>query len=85
MSRADCIACPSSQCPGFRASSPVSVIDAAAWQPWPRFAVTMLAAAVQQRLVTVDQLDEGLRIVGRVRHKQWMRLALRDIAGEPSR
>ena len=61
--------------------SAVSVIDAAAWQPYPRFAVTMLAAAVQQRFVTVEQLDDALRIVGRVRHKHWMRLALLDIAG----
>lgn len=59
----------------------ISVIDAAAWQPYPRFAVTMLAAAVQQKFATVSELDDGLRIVGRVRHKNWMRLALRDIAG----
>lgn len=59
----------------------VSVIDAAAWQVHPRFAVSMVAAAVQQRFATVAQLDDALRIVGRVRHKNWMRLALLDIAG----
>ena len=29
-----------------------SAIDAAAWQPWPRFACAMVAAVVQQRLAT---------------------------------
>lgn len=58
-----------------------STIDAAAWQPWPRFAVTMMAAAVQQRLCTVEQLDQALARVGQVRHKAYMRLALGDIAG----
>ena len=29
-----------------------SAIDAAVWQPWPRFACRMVAAAVQQRLCT---------------------------------
>ena len=33
----------------------ISVIDAAAWQPYPRFAVTMLAAAVQQKFATVER------------------------------
>ncbi|QDP95637.1 hypothetical protein FOE78_06700 [Microlunatus elymi] len=37
--------------------------------------------AVQQRLCTVEQLDEALGRVGRVRHKRYMRLALVDIAG----
>jgi hypothetical protein len=40
----------------------------------------MLAAVVQQRLTTVGALDAAMRIVGRVRHKAFMRLALRDIA-----
>ena len=58
-----------------------SAVDAAAWQPWPRFAMTMMAAAVQQRISTVVELDQALARCGRVRHKQYMRLALRDIAG----
>lgn len=58
-----------------------SVIDAAAWQRWPRFACLMVAAAVQQRLCTPDELDEALHYVGRVRHKQYMRITLRDVAG----
>lgn len=67
---------------GLRVVDPaVSVIDAGAWQPNPRFAATMLAAAVQQHLCTVAQLDEALAVVGRVRHKNWMRLALLDISG----
>lgn len=58
-----------------------SAIDAAAWQDWPRFAMTMMAAVVQQRQCTVDQLDQALARVGRVRHKAYIRLALRDIGG----
>jgi hypothetical protein len=57
-----------------------SVLDAAAWQPHPRFAVAMVGAAVQQRLVTSDELDEALRTVGRIRHKQYLREAVRDAA-----
>ena len=58
-----------------------SAIDAAAWQRWPRFAMTMMAAVVQQRVTTVQALDLALATCGRVRHKQYMRVALRDIAG----
>lgn len=58
-----------------------SAVDAAAWQPWPRFACALLAAVVQQRLCTAAQLDQCLAEVGRVRHKQYMRLAVADIAG----
>ena len=64
-----------------RTETPRSVIDAAAWQRWPRFACLMIAAAVQQRLCTAVDLGEALRYVGRVRHKKYMRLALRDAAG----
>ncbi len=58
-----------------------SVLDAAAWQPHPRYAAGVLAAAVQQRLTTVRDLDDELPHVGRVRHKQRMRLTLADVAG----
>jgi hypothetical protein len=58
-----------------------SAIDAAAWQPWPRFAMAMAAAVVQQRICRVEEVEEVMRTVGRVRHKQYLRLALRDIAG----
>lgn len=57
-----------------------SVIDAGAWQPFPRFACLLLAASVQQRLTTETRLNAALATVGRVRHKQYMRLALADIA-----
>lgn len=57
-----------------------STIDAAAWQPYPRFACLMLAAAVQQRVTTAAELDQALRFVGRVRHKAYLRLVLGDIA-----
>ncbi len=58
-----------------------STIDAAAWQRWPRFAVTLLTASVQQRLCAPDELDAALALAGRVRHKRYMRLALADIRG----
>ncbi len=63
-----------------RTEDPRSVIDAAAWQPWPRFACLMLAAAVQQRLCTPAELEHALSYVGRVRHKAYLRVALADIA-----
>lgn len=63
-----------------RTENPRSVIDAAAWQPWPRFACLMLAAAVQQRLCTPPELEHALSYVGRVRHKAYLRMALADIA-----
>ena len=58
-----------------------SAIDAAAWQPWPRFACAQVAAVVQQRLCTADDLDRAMRYVGRVRHKAHLREAIRDIRG----
>jgi hypothetical protein len=58
---------------------PRSAIDAGAWQRWPRFACAMLAAAVQQRMCTADQLAATLATVGHVRHKAHMRLAIADI------
>jgi hypothetical protein len=63
-----------------RTENPRSVVDAAAWQPWPRFACLMLAAAVQQRLCTPADLEHALSYVGRVRHKAYLRVALADIA-----
>jgi hypothetical protein len=63
-----------------RTATPRSVLDAAAWQPHPRFAATMVAAAVQQRLVTPAELRDELRRVGRIRHKQYLREAVLDAA-----
>ena len=56
-----------------------SVLDAAAWQPFPRFACLMVAAAVQQRVTTPASLAEAMRTVGRIRHKAYLRLALADV------
>jgi hypothetical protein len=58
-----------------------SAIDAAAWQPWPRFACALLAAVVQQRLCTAEELDGAMHHVGRIRHKAHLREAIRDIRG----
>ncbi|MGI8434078.1 MAG: hypothetical protein ACR2LE_04995 [Nocardioidaceae bacterium] len=58
-----------------------SAIDAAAWQRSPRFAVTVLAASVQQRLCSVEQLLAALDDAGRVRHRRHIRWALVDIQG----
>jgi hypothetical protein len=60
---------------------PRSALDAAAWQPHRRYACAVLAAVVQQRLCTAQELADELRFVGRVRHKQPMRLAIADIGG----
>ena len=58
-----------------------SALDAGAWQPYPRYACGVVAAVVQQRICTALQLSEALASVGRVRHKQQMRLAIHDVAG----
>lgn len=60
---------------------PRSALNAGGWQPHARYACGLLAATVQQRICTVDELSDALRHVGRIRHKQPMRLALRDIGG----
>jgi hypothetical protein len=60
---------------------PRSALDAAAWQPSRRYACAVLAAVVQQRICTPEELNDALRFVGRIRHKQAMRLAIHDIAG----
>lgn len=64
-----------------RTATARSALDAAAWQPWPRFACALVAAVVQQRLCTVAALDEALQKVGRIRHKAHLRAVLVDIAG----
>jgi hypothetical protein len=58
-----------------------SAIDAAAWQPWPRFACARVAAVVQQRLCTAGDLERAMQYVGRVRHKAHLRESIRDIRG----
>lgn len=64
-----------------RTSTARSTLDAAAWQPWPRFACALLSAVVQQRLCTAAALEEALATVGRIRHKAHLRAVLGDIAG----
>jgi hypothetical protein len=58
-----------------------SAIDRASWQPHPRFAFAMVAAAVQQRLTRPDLLAIELRRAGRIRHAHHLRLALADVTG----
>jgi hypothetical protein len=58
-----------------------SAIDAGAWQPHVRYACGVLAAVVQQRICSAPDLATALVNVGRVRHKQAMRLAIADISG----
>jgi hypothetical protein len=58
-----------------------SAIDAAAWQPHVRYACALLAAVVQQGICSPLDLAATLATVGRVRHKQPMRLAIADITG----
>ncbi|MGW8565911.1 hypothetical protein [Isoptericola sp. NPDC055881] len=58
-----------------------AAVDAAAWQPTWRTAAGLMAAVVQQRLVTTDDLFAMLDTVGAVRHRKVMRLALADVVG----
>jgi hypothetical protein len=54
-------------------------VGRSAWQPYPRFACLVVAAAVQQRLTTAARLDAAMRTVGRIRHKAYLRLAIADV------
>ena len=58
-----------------------SIIDGATWSRYPRRACAILCAAVQQRLVTAEQLAAELAIAGSVRHVQIMREILGDVGG----
>ncbi|WP_407316852.1 hypothetical protein UQW22_10465 [Isoptericola halotolerans] len=58
-----------------------AAVDAAAWQRSWRTAAGLMAAVVQQRLASTDELFGMLDAVGKVRHRRTMRLALADIAG----
>jgi hypothetical protein len=64
-----------------RTRNPRAVIDAATWSKWPRRACAILCAAVQQRLVTVAQLEAELQAAGQIRHVAIMRDILGDIGG----
>ncbi len=66
--------------PGIpRVSNARGTIDAGAWQRWPRFACAMMAAVVQQRMCTPDDLRVALDTCGAIRHRRHMQLALLDI------
>ena len=56
-------------------------VDAAAWQESPRTAVGLLAAVVQQRKASPDQLWDQLERVGQVRFRDLMRRSVADIRG----
>ena len=55
-----------------------AVVDAAAWERWPRAAAGLTLAAVQQRIVTVTEIGAELALAGRVRHRAVVRGALLD-------
>lgn len=58
-----------------------AVVDAAAWERWPRAAAGLTIAAVAQRLVTVSEISAELALAGRVRHRAIVRDALLEAAG----
>lgn len=58
-----------------------AVIDSAAWKSSPRLACALVAAAVQQRIATPEQLAQELSGAGMVRHRRVLASALQDIAG----
>ena len=58
-----------------------AVVDAAAWERWPRAASGLTIAAVQQRIVTVTEVSAELALAGRVRHRAVVRDALLEASG----
>lgn len=67
--------------PPPRSSVERAAVDAASWTPHPRSCAGLLAAVVQQRLMTAPRLLEELDLAGRIRHRRLMRLTLLDIEG----
>jgi hypothetical protein len=58
-----------------------AVIDMAAWATTSRGACAALAAAVQQRLTTVDHLRTELQVAGRINRRGLIAATLNDIEG----
>lgn len=64
--------------PGVHAPAPAALVAAASMRS-SRAACAILAAAVQQRLVTAAHLATALRGAGRIRHRAVLTAAVRDI------
>jgi hypothetical protein len=60
---------------------PRAAVDAASDLPNPRWACGLLAATVQQRLASAEQLRDELKRRIRARYRKVMRAAVEDIAG----
>jgi hypothetical protein len=58
-----------------------ALIDMATWSSTPRKACAVLAAGVQQRLVTVQQLRDELDRAGKIRYHRLLGPVLHDIEG----
>lgn len=58
-----------------------AAIDAASWKVSAKAGCALLAAVVQQRMVTAAQLSAQLENAGAIRHKRILRSSLFDIAG----
>lgn len=63
---------------GVHAAAPALVVAAGSMNS-PRSACGILAAGVQQRLVSADELTAALKAAPRVRHRATLRLAVLDI------
>jgi len=73
---------PGERLPGLpRTTVARSAVDAAVRMRSARWAAGLLAAVVQQRLATADELAQELRAAGRVRHRRVLGAALADIVG----
>lgn len=55
-----------------------AVVDAVAWESWPRAASGLALAAIRARLVTVTEVSAELAMAGRVRHRAVLRTTLVD-------
>jgi hypothetical protein len=58
-----------------------AVLDMASWSTTSRKGLAALAAAVQQRIVTVDQLRAELAVAGRIRRVRLIAKTIDDIEG----
>ncbi len=64
-----------------RCTAARAAVDAASWKPQPRVGCAILAAAVQQGLVTPAQTREQIHESGAIRHRRILLAALADIEG----
>lgn len=61
--------------------APRAIVDAASWTPSPRVACALVAASVQQRVVSARALRRELAAAGLIQHRKQLHAVVADIEG----